>query len=161
YWSRTIIGYGAESQRSLLDNLGFRNLRLDERLVVLGALALASVLALAMVLSLYLQWRARLRRGADAAARAFAAFGRRLARLRVEPRAPNEDPAEFALRAAAVLPHAADDIAAITRACLAARYEDDSEGRALAELRDRVAAFAARPPHAARRGDAAAATPPR
>jgi transglutaminase-like putative cysteine protease len=144
YWSRAIIGYNAESQRSFLEDLGFGDLRFNERFLVLGVLVFSAVLVLAVALSLYLQWRARLRRGADAAARAFAAFARRLARLRVAPRAPNEDPAEFALRAAAVLPHAANDIAAITRAYLAARYEDDREGRALTELRDRVAAFAPR-----------------
>src|SRR5690606_9430083 len=64
--------------------------------------------------------------------------------------APNEDPAAFALRAAAALPHAGDDIASITRAYLAARYEDDRDGRALAELKRRVSAFAPRVPRAPR-----------
>ena len=150
YWSQAIVGYNAESQRSLLDGLGLRGLRLDERLVVLGALVLSAVLVLAVALSVYLQWRARLQRGADAAARIFAAFARRLARLRVAPPAPNEDPAAFALRAAAALPHAGNDIASITRAYLAARYEDDRDGRALAELKRRVSAFAPRVPRAPR-----------
>jgi hypothetical protein len=115
------------------------------------------VLVLAVVLSVYLQWRARLRRGADAAAQAFAKFVRRLARARLAPRAPNEDPAVVARRAAAALAQAADEIAAITRAYLAARYEDDRDGRALAELRNRISAFA---PSGARE-PAAAFTPPR
>jgi transglutaminase-like putative cysteine protease len=144
YWSRTVVGFGAESQRSLLEKMGLDDLRFNERFFVLGALVFAAVLVLAVVLSLYLQWRAGLRHGADAAARSFAQFVRRLARLRVAPRAPHEDPAAYAQRAAAAVPQAADDIAAITRIYLAARYEGDRDGSALSELRARVAAFATR-----------------
>jgi transglutaminase-like putative cysteine protease len=52
YWSRTVVGFGAESQRSLLEKMGLDDLRFNERFFVLGALVFAAVLVLAVVLSL-------------------------------------------------------------------------------------------------------------
>src|SRR5262249_23169661 len=102
--------------------------------------------AASLVLSGYLAWLYRRKRGADPAARLFASFVGRLARVRVLPCRPSEAPRTYAARARRLLPHAAADIDAIVTLYLRARYETDANRAALAELRARVAVFApARP----------------
>jgi Domain of unknown function (DUF4129) len=59
----------------------------------------------------------------------------------VPPRAPGEGPQAYAARAAALLPQAAADIAAIATLYLRARYEPDPEHATLAQLRARIATF--------------------
>ncbi len=140
-WQAWIIGSGPELQRTLLESLGFENLRRTQRWAVLLGLAAAATLALLIGLSLYLSWRQRQRAAADAAARCFAAFVLKLARLDVTPRAPAEGPRAYAERAAGALPHMESRIRAIVDLYLRARYEPDADGGALAQLAAAVAAF--------------------
>jgi hypothetical protein len=140
-WQAWIIGYGPELQRSLLESLGFENMRRAQRSAVLLLLAVGLTVTLLLGLSLYLSWRQRRRAPVDAAARCFAAFVRQLARLKVPARAPTEGPRAYAERAAGALPHAAASIRSIADLYLKARYEPDTDGAALTELAAAVAAF--------------------
>jgi protein-glutamine gamma-glutamyltransferase len=140
-WQAWIIGYGPELQRNLLEHLGAGNLRRTQRQAVLLGLAVGTTAVLLVALSGYLHWRRRQRRNIDAAAACFAAFGRRLERLRVRARAPGEGPRAYTERAAASVPQAAAAIRGVATLYLRARYEPDNDGAALAELRAEVAAF--------------------
>ena len=140
-WENWIVGYGPELQRSLLESLGFENLRRAQRSAVLLGLAVVATITLLIGLSAYLAWRHRQRVGVDAAALCFAKFVRRLARFDVAARGPTEGPRAYAERAAAALPHAATRIHAVANLYLRARYEPDVDGSALAELLAAVAAF--------------------
>jgi transglutaminase-like putative cysteine protease len=140
-WQAWIIGYGPELQRSLLESLGFENMRRAQRSAVLLLLAVGLTVTLLLGLSLYLSWRQRRRAPVDAAARCFAAFVRQLARLKVPARAPTEGPRAYAERAAGALPHAAASIRSVADLYLKARYEPDADGAALTELAAAVAAF--------------------
>ena len=140
-WQAWIIGYGPELQRTLLESLGFDNLRRRQRAAVLLGLAIGSTLTLLVGLSLYLSWRQRQRAAVDAAARCFAAFGAKLTKLDVAARAPAEGPRAYAERAADALPHAAARIRGIVDLYVRARYEPDVDGAVLSELAAAVAAF--------------------
>jgi transglutaminase-like putative cysteine protease len=141
YWRTWVLGYGPELQRALLDLVGLDNPRRAERWATLMALSVAATVAMLLALGIYLAWTRRERRAVDAAAQLFAAFGRRLSRRRVPPRAPTEGPVAYAARAGRQLPDEAAEIGAILGAYLRARYEPDMERVALAELRARVASF--------------------
>jgi transglutaminase-like putative cysteine protease len=140
-WRAWIVGYGPELQRSLLESLGFTNLRRAQRSGVLLGLAVVATMTLILGLSAYLSWRQRQRAGIDAAALCFARFVRELRRLDVPARAPTEGPHTYAERAASALPHAAAPIRAVAELYLRARYEPDHDGTALAALTSAVAAF--------------------
>jgi transglutaminase-like putative cysteine protease len=141
YWNDWVIGYGPDLQRALLESLGLEGGRRSERWTKLLLLSAGATLAASLALSLYLAWRQRRRTPVDAAARAFATFARRLARLAVPPPAIGEAPLAYAARAQGGIPHAAAEIAAIATAYLRARYEPDANRAALAELTARVAQF--------------------
>jgi transglutaminase-like putative cysteine protease len=140
-WQKWIVGYGPDLQRSLLESLGFADLRRAQRSAVLLGLAVVATLTLLLGLNAYLSWRQRQRVGVDAAALCFAAFVRQLARLDVTARAPSEGPRAYAARAAAALPHAATRIHDVADLYLRARYEPDADGSALTALTAAVAAF--------------------
>jgi transglutaminase-like putative cysteine protease len=140
-WQTWIIGYGPELQRTLLESLGFDNLRRAQRSAVLLGLAVVATFALLVGVSLYLSWRQRRHRPVDTAALCFAAFVRQLSRLHVRPRTPAEGPRDYAERAAEALPQAAGDIHAVADLYLRARYEPDADGSALAALLKAVATF--------------------
>jgi transglutaminase-like putative cysteine protease len=140
-WQTWVIGYGPELQRALLERLGFENLRRAQRSAVLLALTVAATVVCLVCLAALLSWRARRRVASDAAAACFAAFARRLTRLRVPERAAGEGPRAYAERAAAALPRAAAEIRAVAELYLRARYEPDTDGAALAALEAQVAAF--------------------
>ncbi len=140
-WQAWIIGYGPALQRTLLESLGFENLRRAQRSAVLLGLAVAATIALLIGLNLYLSWRQRQRAALDAAASCFAAFVRHLAKLDVTARAPAEGPRAYAERAANALPHVGAQIRAIVDLYLRARYEPDGDAAALTELAAAVAAF--------------------
>ena len=141
YWNEWVIGYGPRLQRALLEALGLDGAAHSQRWSKLLLLCVGATLLGSVLVTLQLAWRRRRRRPVDEAAREFAKFVRRLARFRVAPRAPSEGPVAYGSRAKARLPHAAADIGAIVAAYLRARYEQDSEHAALAELRERVAWF--------------------
>ncbi|HVY63306.1 MAG TPA: DUF4129 domain-containing protein, partial [Gammaproteobacteria bacterium] len=140
-WHAWIVGYGPELQRQLLGALGVRNLERAQRWSLLLGLTIVATVLVLLGLRLLAGWRERRRTTIDPAARLFAAFARRLARLDVAPRAPGETPAAYAARAAIALPPAAADIGAIVTAYQRARYEPDPGNAALAELQRRVGAF--------------------
>ena len=140
-WQAWIVGYGPQLQRSLLESLGFTNLRRAQRSAVLLGLAVVTTVAVLIALSAYLGWRHRQRTQVDAAAVCFAEFVRKLRRLDVPTRAPSEGPRTYAERAAGALPQAAARIHAIADLYLRARYEPDTDGTALAALAAAVAAF--------------------
>ena len=152
-WQAWIIGYGPELQRTLLESLGFENLRRVQRSAVLLGLAVVATFGLLVVASLYLSWRQRRHGRVDRAARCFAQFVRQLSRLDVPARRPAEGPRAYAVRAAEALPQAAGNIHAVADLYLRARYEPDADGTALDELMKAVATF--------RRARASALTPPR
>jgi hypothetical protein len=152
-WQAWIVGYGPQLQRSLLESLGFTNLRRTQRSAVLLGLAVVATMALLIALRAYLSWRHRQRAGVDAAALCFARFVRHLARLDVPARAPAEGPRTYADRAADALPQAAARIHAVADLYLRARYEPDADGTALTALAAAVAGF--------RRGARPTLTPPR
>jgi transglutaminase-like putative cysteine protease len=141
YWNDWVVGYGPELQRALLESLGLEGGRRSERWGKLLALSVGATLAASLALSLYLAWRQRRRTTVDAAARSFAVFARRLARLAVPPPATGEAPLAYAARAQSGAPHAAAEIATIVAAYLRARYEPDVGRTALAELQTHVARF--------------------
>src|SRR5881394_166475 len=141
YWNEWVIGYGPELQRGLLDLLGFDGLPRAERWSKLLLLCVGATLAGSLLVTLQLAWRRRRRTAIDEAAREFATFAKRLARIDVAPRAAAEGPVAYATRAQARVPRAATEIRAIVAAYLRARYERDADSAALAELRARVASF--------------------
>jgi transglutaminase-like putative cysteine protease len=141
YWNDWVIGYGPELQRALLDLLGFDGLPRAERWSKLLLLCVGATLAGSLLVSLQLAWRRRRRTSIDEPAREFATFAKRLAKLKVAPRARNEGPVAYAARAQSRVPQAAAEIRAIVAAYLRARYERDADSSALAELRERVASF--------------------
>lgn len=140
YWNSWVMGYGPEVQSALLDRLGLHD-TLGGRASTLLLLVVAVTIGASIALSLYLAWRYRRKPGIDAAARQFAAFARRLARVRVLPPSPGEAPIAYAARARRLLPRSAEDIDAIVALYLRARYEPDADRATLAQLRARVAAF--------------------
>jgi hypothetical protein len=107
-------------------------------LLMLAAVAIATLLA---ALTLYLGWTSHRHRRGDRAARCFARFTRVLEAARVRPQLLGEGPHSYALHAAAALPRAAGEITAIVGKYLAARYEPDADGSALADLERRVSQF--------------------
>jgi protein-glutamine gamma-glutamyltransferase len=139
YWNEWVIGYGPLLQRALLDALGLEGAARAERWSKLLLLCVGATLAGSLLLTLQLAWRRRRHMPVDQAAREFALFARRLARVDVAPRARSEGPATYGARAATRLPHLAADIRLIVAAYLRARYESDES--ALDELRARVATF--------------------
>jgi hypothetical protein len=140
-WRAWVIGYGPELQRTLVEALGFDNLRRVQRSALLLGLAIAATVALLLGLSSYLSWQQRRRAPIDAAARCFAAFVRKLRRLQVPARAPSEGPHAYAERASHALPSLAERIRGVVELYVRARYEPDADGTALARLQDEVAAF--------------------
>ena len=77
-------------------------------------------------------------------------FAAGLRRRQIELPGPGETPTAYAARAGRLLPQAADAIAAIALSYLRARYESDSSGAALSELKSRVGDFRLRYARASR-----------
>jgi hypothetical protein len=136
-WNEWVIGYGPQLQRSLLQYLGFERPGWRSLLT----LAVVATAALLVALALYLGWTSHRHRRGDRAARSFARFTRALEAARVRPQLLGEGPQTYASHAATALPRAAGDITAIVGRYLAARYEPDADGSALADLERRVAQF--------------------
>jgi transglutaminase-like putative cysteine protease len=136
-WNDWVIGYGPRLQRNLLQYLGFERLRWAELL----ALAILTAAGMLIALTVYFGVQIRHLDPVDPAARCYRRFLRKLKRHRVEPMRTGETPQSFAARAEARLPAAAEAIANITELYLAARYEPDRSGRALARLQERVRSF--------------------
>jgi transglutaminase-like putative cysteine protease len=138
-WNEWVIGYGPQLQRSLLQYLGFERVGWRSLLTLAGT----ATLALLVALTLYLGWTSHRHRRGDRAARSFARFTRKLEAARVRPQVLGEGPQAYARHAADELPRQAREIAAIVDSYLAARYEPDADGAALADLKRRVDQFRA------------------
>lgn len=137
FWTDRVIGYGPRLQRTLLQWLGFDRPRWRDMIVLI----VAAFVLFSAALAGWLHLRQRRAASRDPAARSFARFTRRLRQLHVTPIAPGETPSAYAERAGNRLPQHAETIDAITRAYLAARYEPDTGGRALASLESLVGSF--------------------
>lgn len=137
FWNEWIVGYGPRLQRSLLEKLGFERPRWRELMMMT---VIATVIMM-VGLTVYLGMRAHRWQPRDPAAECFLRFNRKLKRLHVEPIRRGETPTGYARRAAVSLPAAADTIWQVTSDYLAARYEPDRSGRALARLRGSVRGF--------------------
>ena len=139
-WNEWIIGYGPTLQRNLFAWLGLGRMRWTEMLT----LSIVGALSILFTTALVLAWHANTRQRVDVAARLFARFVARLRRAGVASLGTTETPAAYADRAADALPNKADEIHAIVRSYLAARYENDPDSQHLTKLRHRVAAFRSR-----------------
>lgn len=132
-WNEWVLGYNQERQRRFLAGLHPLLASPQGMLIALIVVAAASLLLLAV--RLYRRPPA----SRDRAARAYARFCRRLARLDLR-RTPAEGARDFALRAAAARPDLAADIDAITRRYVALRYGPAGADR-LGDLEAAVRAF--------------------
>jgi hypothetical protein len=141
YWNDWVIGYGPDLQRALLDELGLGGAGRGERWTRLFLLSLGTLMTASLVLTLTLGWRRRRHGSVDPAARAFAAFSRRLEGAAVPARSAVETATAYGARAQAALPRSAGEIGAIVAAYLRARYEPDSGHASLAELTSLVRGF--------------------
>ncbi|MCX7960234.1 MAG: DUF3488 and transglutaminase-like domain-containing protein, partial [Burkholderiales bacterium] len=132
-WNLWVLGYNTERQRELLSSLGLREP--DWR-----SLAAALTVCLGAIVAALAAWSLGGRTRRDPVARAWSAFCRTLARKGLA-RAPHEGPRDYAERAAAALPAAAESIRAIAALYIALRYGPQAPADRVAELRRRVAAF--------------------
>ncbi|MEW5789585.1 MAG: DUF3488 and transglutaminase-like domain-containing protein [Pseudomonadota bacterium] len=114
-WNQWVLGYNHDRQRRFLASLAPFLATLQGMVGLLTALLALGLLVLAALLF------QRRRPALDPAARAYARFCARLARLGL-PRGGAEGPADYARRAAAARPDLAEPIATVTRLYLAARY---------------------------------------
>lgn len=131
-WNVWVLGYNPERQREFLSRLGMRNVDWRE----LTALLFTLLGGITVVL---LFWSFRRLARPDPVQKAWTAFCAKLGRRGVA-RAPHEGPRDYAERAAARLPNAADAIRAIGALYIALRYgtPPDAAGERIAELRRRV-----------------------
>ena len=133
-WNQWVLGYTPERQIRLLSRVGVDSPSWKSLTAMLVAGAAIVLLAL-MVMTLQ-----QLRRGgSDPVQHAYRVFCRKLGRAGVV-RGPGEGPLDFARRACAARPKAAQGVEEITRLYLALRYGDAPSAGAR-ELRSRVRAF--------------------
>ncbi len=137
-WDRWMLGYGADTQKALLERLGLR-LNDSGLLWTLAGISVALIGGIVVVLLLALRLR---RRAHEPLARAYERFCRRLLEHGVT-RSPWEGPTALGERAALLLPAAAAEIRAITADYARLRYGPPSalKPRALRQLQRRVHAF--------------------
>ena len=133
-WDQWVLGFGPETQRGLLARLGID--QPGPRQLMYATLA-ACIPFLG-----WLMWQLRpaAKGYADPTAKLYAKFCGRLARA-FRPRRATEGPLDYATAAAAELPAEAEEIAAITRLYINARYENRQGTREIELLRDRVRLF--------------------
>jgi len=136
-WKDWVIGYGPRLQRDLFERLGLGRPSRAELLLLSVVATALGMTALAILLGL----RLRQQRPRDPASRSFSRFVARLGRIPVGPMRAGEAPMAFARRAALASPDNAVAIMEITETYLAARYEPDRDGTALARLQQLVSSF--------------------
>jgi hypothetical protein len=134
-WNQWVLGYDPERQYWLLSRVGLDRATWQTLTVILVVIT-SCIMALLAALMLR-----HLRRGQrDPAAAIYARFCRKLAR-RGARRAPAEGPADFAARAAGLLPQAAAEIRAISAQYIALRYGTRHDSDAMQTLRRMVRAL--------------------
>jgi hypothetical protein len=132
-WNQWVLGYTPERQVKLLQSAGLSSPSWQTITALLIAASGVVGAALAAVVLLRLRTAA-----SDPVQRTWLRFCRKLERLGCRRR-PAEGPLDFALRAAAALPAAAEQIVAIARLYVQLRYAQAGPG--LRSLRARVRAF--------------------
>jgi len=129
-WNVWVLGYNPDRQRDVLASIGLRNIDWKELTAILFTILGAITVLLAL-------WSFRRLARPDPVQRAWIAFCAKLGR-RGLARAPHEGPRDYASRAAAALPAAADAIRAIGELYVALRYGRDADAPRIGELRRRV-----------------------
>ncbi|MCC6530982.1 MAG: DUF3488 domain-containing transglutaminase family protein [Burkholderiales bacterium] len=132
-WNQWVLGYNPERQFWLLSRVG-----LDRATWQTLATILVATTTLITLMFAFAMLRRLSRRTRDPVAKAYRKFCRKLAR-RGAPRAPSEGPADYAVRAAAQLPHAAAAIKAISERYIKLRYGRPRGGESVRELKRLVA----------------------
>jgi transglutaminase-like putative cysteine protease len=134
-WNELVLGFNAQRQRGLLQPFG-----VSEATGTQLGIALGIAVGVALALTVGLLLRAP-RRPRDPLQQAYAAFLARLARAgAVKP--PHEGPIDYAERAAALLPHAASGLLALSRRYARRRYAaDPHDAGADAQLCDDLRRF--------------------
>ncbi|MDH3689757.1 MAG: DUF3488 and transglutaminase-like domain-containing protein [Gammaproteobacteria bacterium] len=128
-WNRWVLDYGPDSQRQLLQRLGFDTPSWTQMAATLAAaVALVFLLLTALILR---------NQRPDPALAWYQRFCRKLTRVGLH-RAEYEGPIDFAARASRALPSLATEVRAITDLYVAIRYADRSGIAAQAELKRRV-----------------------
>jgi transglutaminase-like putative cysteine protease len=136
WWNDVVVQFSAPRQRTLFEDIG---LDPDDDVQVAALLVGGAVAALALAAAVA-GWR---RRGRDPLREEWRALCARLARAGV-PRAANEGPLAYGIRAAAALPAHAAAIRSLTNAYAALRYAADAvDPRAEAAWRRAARAFRA------------------
>jgi hypothetical protein len=138
-WDSRVLSFDVEGQREFLAQLGM-DLIPGQRYLLWIASAVATLLALYAALIL---WRSRA--PSDAVKQLYDTFCRRAAQLGVA-RSPSEGPADFAHRAAALLPQHAPRIRRIASSYIALRYSSQPAPAEAQTLAADVRAFTSRSP---------------
>ena len=131
-WNTWVLAYGPKQQRSLLGQAGLGR--------DIGDFALLSVAALTLLMAALSVWLLRQRKRPDANVYWYQRFCRKLARAGIV-RNNHEGPQDFADRVKGIRPELSNDVAAITTAYIALRYQGTDKD--IAELRTLVRAFKA------------------
>jgi len=129
-WNVWVLGYNPERQREFLALFGMRNIDWRELTALLFTL-------LGGITALLVLWSFRRLARPDPVQKAWTAFCAKL-RARGLARAPHEGPRDFAARAAAAMPAAAEAIGAIGALYIALRYGAAAPPAQVDELRRRV-----------------------
>ena len=136
-WDSRVLSFDVDGQREFLTQLGMDAIPGNRRLLWITT-AVATLLALYATLIL---WRSRAK--SDAVKQLYDTFCRKAAQLGVA-RSPSEGPADFARRAAALLPQHAPLIEQIARRYVALRYSPDRGASVAQDFADDVRAFTRR-----------------
>lgn len=116
FWNDQVVEFGAQQQRSMLENLGLE----DADWQALGAALVLTLVTFFTVLSLYLAWQFR-PRNRDPVVRLYAQLCRRLARRQL-PRMPYEGPRDYLTRIMRARPDLAPTLAEARSLYISLRY---------------------------------------
>jgi len=135
-WDARVLSFDGETQESFLGEIGIGGTR--PVLLLVWSLAIAAGL-----IGIYAGWMGlRFRPGGDRIKSLYERFCRKAARLGV-PREPTEGPADFAHRAARLLPNESEQIQRISNAYMAIRYSAAATAGVAEQFAKDVSAFGA------------------
>ncbi len=134
-WNEWVLGYGPDTQLSVLARLGFDQANWRQLILTLTGLLVLFLIAL----TAYLSWQFQ-PRSLDIAARLYERFCNKAGKLRIT-RQPHESPAAFASRLSGLRPDLASAVSGITDLYVRVRYEPDVRSNDLRQLRKKVAEF--------------------
>lgn len=133
-WNQWVLGFGPETQRSLLQTLGFTKPSWSNLIAAMMAGCAVFLAGLAFLLG-----RAGIR-PVDPVLRQYRRFCKRLANIGRGPQ-PAEGPSDFARAVIGVRPDLAGDVLAINALYLQLRYEGMAAADRLAEFTERIRRF--------------------